>query len=124
VAHLLSEVERLEAIHLRILWMTFLFVADGQYVEETAAKTAAEHRAQTGEAVDHGAVAERLGISQVAATRAIDRLKSEGLFEQGGIVNASGWPTLVPTPWAGHALLLMFPNLDEVWIGGDTYVRR
>ena len=125
VAHLLSEIERLEPIHLRVLWMTFLYVADGQPVEDIGeAKVAAEHRAQTGEAVDHGAVAERLGVSQLAATRAIDRLKTEGFFEQGGIVNSSGWPTLVPTQWAAHALLLMFPRIEEVWMGGDTYVRR
>jgi len=126
VAYLTSELERLEPVHLRVLLMVFVFMDQGQYVDDPAiASVAAAVGAQTsGEGVAIPDVAERLGISELAATRAVDRLSTESLVFRSGVVGKAGQPTLDPGEWAGRALILMFPKLTEVWLGGDNYARR
>jgi hypothetical protein len=128
-AFMTAELIRLEPIHLRVLLLAFAYVADGQPVESPSEATvAAAVQAQHPEddATDMGGewVAQRLGVSTFAADRAIDRLVTEHLVALVNPKPSPGGRKLMPTEWGGRALLLLFPNLDEVWLGGDSYARR
>lgn len=124
-AYLTSELVRLEPVHLRVLLMVFVFLNEGQYVDDpTLATVAAAADVQsTPTRISVVDVAERLGLTEVAATRVVDRLAADGLVLRGGGLTEAGQPSLMATEWAGRALILMFPKLTEIWLGGENYAR-